>query len=84
MPKLKLRDRYVVEDGIPIIRQINRTTGAPIPTEREKQAAIDRYHASRMIIDQSWASQMIEVEFEPEDLDVKLDVWDHSRNLWPI
>jgi len=69
---VKLSDRYTIEDGVIVLRQMRN--GKPMPTEREAQEAIDRYHATRMVIDPEWAKAHLANQ--------QMDVWAHSQNLW--
>ncbi len=60
-----LKDRYVVEDGIPRIRPLHPHTKLPLATEKEKKEAIQRYIVARREIDAGFMSEEVAmVEFE--------------------
>jgi hypothetical protein len=57
--KRNLKDHVVIEDGIPRIRPINRTTGKPMVTEKEAEAAITTYMNARKQIDAARSTEHV-------------------------
>jgi len=63
--KIPLHDRYVVEDGIPTIRQLHPATKHPLPTLKERGKAIEIFLKARDV----WRESKPEV-VNVEDIDL--------------
>jgi len=63
--KLPLKERYVVENGIPTIRTLHRHSKLPLATIKEQDEAYAKYMAARRLIDMGDMDEKLAmVEFE--------------------